>query len=294
MALPFGIHTGISEDVYHADPAEVPSLSSHVAGTLVGQTPLHAWQEHPKLGGGGEWSESASQSRGTLMHTLLLRSGKDIVIVEADDWRTKAAKEERSAAQDAGKQAVLRPKYDDAIAAVNAIRRKLVDQGIDLAAGHNEVTMLWGRDGVTCRGRLDHWREDLLTVVDLKICESANPEAFARSAVSYGYHIQAAAYLDGIAKLVPNAAGRTKYLWAICEPNPPYAVVIAEPDGPMMELGARLWERAISEWRVCLTLNRWPGYGDGVHRIELPPWALAKDMEQQMKQLEGGSANVGF
>jgi hypothetical protein len=58
----------------------------------------------------------------------------------------------------------------------------------------------------------------------------------------------------------------------------------------MLELGQRQWQRAIDTWRVCLTVNRWPAYGDGVHRIALPDWALAKDMDQQIKNMEVPSA----
>lgn len=294
MTLPVGIHLGVPHAVYHSDPCERPSLSSHIANTLMTRSPLHAWQEHPRLGGGGVDEQSEAMARGDLIDALMLGGGRNVEVIDAADWRTKAAKEAREAARAEGKIPVLADKFADAQATIKAIAPKLADAGIVFADGQNQVTLVWDRGGILCRSRLDHWRQDLLTVVDLKMCENASPEAFARNAIGYGYHVQAAAYIDGVSRLIPDAAGRVKYLWAICEPNPPYAVVVAEPDGQMMELGRRQWERAIESWRVCLTVNRWPGYGEGIHRISPPEWAMAKDMEQQIKTLEGGSANVGF
>ena len=40
---------GMSEDCYHADPADAPSLSASIAKILIAETPLHAWTAHPKL-----------------------------------------------------------------------------------------------------------------------------------------------------------------------------------------------------------------------------------------------------
>ena len=43
------IHTDISAEAYHADPAPEPSLSSSVAKILVNLSPAHARIAHPRL-----------------------------------------------------------------------------------------------------------------------------------------------------------------------------------------------------------------------------------------------------
>ena len=49
MTLPAGLHLGVIEAEYHADPAPEPSLSRSLAHTLLTRSPRHAWQAHPRL-----------------------------------------------------------------------------------------------------------------------------------------------------------------------------------------------------------------------------------------------------
>lgn len=47
--LKAGIHFDVKADDYFADPCEEPSFTQSLAKVLVGQTPLHARYEHPRL-----------------------------------------------------------------------------------------------------------------------------------------------------------------------------------------------------------------------------------------------------
>ena len=38
----------LAEDIYHSDPCPAPSLSSHVAMTVIKKSLMHAWRSHPK------------------------------------------------------------------------------------------------------------------------------------------------------------------------------------------------------------------------------------------------------
>ena len=102
-----GIYT-IPLTEYIADPCPEPSLSASVAHTLITESPIHAFVQHPRLNKGRIESGSSKMDIGTIVHGLVLEGDESrLVIVEADDWRTKVAKETRDAARLAGLVPVL-------------------------------------------------------------------------------------------------------------------------------------------------------------------------------------------
>lgn len=270
--------------VYHADPCAKPSLSSSIARVLERQSPLHAWSRHPRLGGMSSKPRTAFDF-GSLSHALLLGEGSEIAIIEADDWRTKAAREAREEARAAGKVPVLVDDYGSVAVAVKTLRPRFADLGIVLD-GKSEVTALWTVPAmagleVQCRGMIDHLTDGGCTVYDLKSCQSAHPDACARHADAYGYDIQHAAYVQAIETIHPELAGRVRFTFVFYELEPPYAVTPARLSGEFRELGQRRWERAVHTWAACLSGNRWPAYVDRIATLEAPRWALAKDSETQ-------------
>ena len=71
------------------------ALSSGVCHTLLTESPYHARfkQENPG-------APSSVSDMGIAIHDGLLEGVDRIVAIDADDWRTKAAKEARDAARD--------------------------------------------------------------------------------------------------------------------------------------------------------------------------------------------------
>src|SRR4051812_45119883 len=102
MSLPDGIHD-LSADGYHADPAEQPSLSSTIARRLLDSSPLHAWTEHPKLNPNYKPKKPRHAfDVGTACHALLLEGRNAVSVVDAENWKTNAAKALRDEAYAAG------------------------------------------------------------------------------------------------------------------------------------------------------------------------------------------------
>jgi exodeoxyribonuclease VIII len=64
-----------------------------------------------------------------------------------------------------------------------------------LTAGRAEREWLWTTDGVDCRAKTDWTCGDV--IVDVKTCQDARPEHFARDIAQRRYDLQAAHYLDG-------------------------------------------------------------------------------------------------
>jgi uncharacterized small protein (DUF1192 family) len=266
---------------YHADPCAVPSLNYSTAYALVAKSPAHAYLQHPRLGG-KSLLPTAPMDEGSLFHEIILR-GVDslkerIVVVVADDWRTKAAKAQRDEAREAGKLPVLEKNLIPALTACVEILAQFRELGIVLS-GASEVAAFWqehASDGtvVQCRGMFDHVLRGDGIIYDLKKSRTAHPKAIRKHVEGYGYHIQAAAYTRALERIEPRLQGKVQFRWLFVEAEAPYGVTMAEPAGSMRRLGEACWSQAVDQWAHCTAVNDWPAYPREVVRVEASPWAL--------------------
>ena len=212
---------------------------------------------------------------GSAAHKLVLGAGMAIRVVDAKDWRTKAAQEQRDAAREAGEIPVLTHEYELVRGMADAIGLHPV-AGQLFTEGTPELSIFWrdGRSGVDCRARLDWLTTNVLgepVVVDYKTCASADPRAIARSVASYGYCVQERWYVEG-AKAV-GLADDPGFLFVFQEKTPPYLVSVIALDDNARRLGARLSRRARAIYAECVESDCWPGYSDQVEQVSLPAWA---------------------
>lgn len=265
----------VTPDEYY----ELDGFSQSLATTLTRKSPLHAWTQHPKLGG-RKRKPTKTMNRGTVVHQLVLGKGKAFKELDFDDYRTKLAQEARDRATAAGLVPILKHELEAAREIAAAVTEQLERRGIRLD-GESEVAIQWceptPHGPVQCHGLFDHLRLAAGTIIDLKICENASPDAVQRASEDYGYAIQAAAYRRALGMLEPRLVGRTEFLFAFCEPEPPYAMNVCRPDGAMRELGERRWDRALAEWAYCVATNTWPAYGNDINQLSPPTWALMRE-----------------
>jgi hypothetical protein len=297
-----GLHRGIPKALYLSDSfSVVPSLSASTAKLLVGRSPAHAWSAHPK-GGRFRGESTDAQNTGTLLDSLLLGGDTELVVLPdmMPDAKgvnvptngkyllgsAKAWKEKQIAA---GRLPVDKDELAFAKSAVDIIRENLARDGVVLD-GENQVTAIWEEAGVFCKGRFDHWKERDLIIYDLKKVRCAHPDAVSRAMIEYGWDVQAAGYVRGAEVLIPEAAGRVRFVLLAVEPDPPHEVLVRPLAGSMRALGNWKWDRAMRLWGECLRARKWPGYTGMEQGLEAPAWALAK-MEEG---LDGGSPGVTF
>lgn len=276
---------GMSELVYHSDPidANIPSLSASIATKIVRDSPYHAYLAHPRLGNHRE-PPSREMEMGTLLHAAILGQPLNVQVIDAKDYRTKAAQYDRDLARDEGRIPLLAREQGDLVETVEALRKELLYKGIELE-GQFERVVAWEeqtlRGPVLCRGRLDCPMLDrpAPVIYDIKSCHSAHPEAIRQHVVGYGYDTQRAAYMSAVEKIRPELAGRVEYLWIFFEVMPAGSprrvlVTVAEAAGSMRELGERKWQNACEIWADCLATDRWPAYSESTVRVEARHWEL--------------------
>jgi PDDEXK-like domain of unknown function (DUF3799) len=117
-------------------------------------------------------------------------------------------------------------------------------------------------------------------IYDIKRVASANPKDIARKIVEYGYDIQAVTYTRGYEQLIPEALGRSEFIFLFCEPEPPYEVVPARLDAYHREIGTRRWDKALALWDKLLTEGSypWPGYVDGAITLVPPQYVINQEL----------------
>ncbi len=268
-----GVHE-IPEEEYHRHPA----LSASGAKKLLPPScpARFAWErDHPA-------TPTAAMELGIAVHKLVLGKGADVVHVEADSWRTTAAKDKAKDARAAGHIPLLTDDLARAETVAAAVHAHPVAAALlDMDHGSAEQSLFWlDREGVQIRARLDYLphgrRNGRFVIADLKTCASAEPGAIAKAVANLRYDIQAANYIDGVAALGldPDPA----FVFVFVETSAPYPVTVAQLRPQAVENGRAAMRRAIEVYRDCTDAGLWPAYTTDIEQIELPPWAL-RDLE---------------
>lgn len=253
-----GIYPDLTNAEYHRDAA----LGSTSLKTLAMRTPAHYLhdKQHPKF--------SDAFTLGTAAHSLILEGDtSNIVIVEADNWLTKAAKEAKAAALAAGKQPLL----EKEMAQVEAMRDAVMTHPVASRYFINhmaEQSVFWEEDGLMLKCRPDAWLRG--TIVDLKTTVDASPNTFGKTAFNFGYFMSAAHYIDG----VKAATGEdVKFVFVNVEKTAPYMVSVVELDDVALDYGRQMLDRAKRIYRECTKSGRWPGYAN-TEPLSLPMYAV--------------------
>jgi hypothetical protein len=258
-----GIYRGVLPADYHADPCPEPSLSQSIAKILLERSPQHAWTAHPRLNEDWEEDNDKKFDLGNVAHALVLGRGKDFYILPFLDYRTKAAQEARAAAHDAGRVAILRHQFEQAVE-MNEIARARLMQHEDsdaLVDGAYEVMLAWQEDGIWFRALVDFLSDNLRNVTDYKTTDmSVAPHVIGLRAEAAGWHIQAAFIERGLDILDPANIGKRKFRFIAQETAPPHALTVMHMDEHWLTMGHKQVDMAASIWRRCIKSDNWPGY----------------------------------
>lgn len=276
----------LSEAEYHADPAPEPSLSSSLAKILLNRTPRHAWWAHPRLNPRWQPDNRRAFDLGAAAHAMVLGDKQRFALVEADDWRTNAAKDAREEAYAAGRVPLLRDQYEQTVemaAAAHAQLEQHEEASSAYTNGRPEQTLIHHGGDVWLRCRLDWLPYDGSVFYDYKSTStSANPDTFHRTLFDLGYDVQCAFYRRAIRAVL--GIEEPHFHFVVQENYPPYALsVIGLPPG-YVDAADKDAQKAIDLWRWCMERDTWPGYPSRTAYVEPPPWVEARRMEREMQE----------
>ena len=264
---------GMPDHVYHART----ELSSTEARLLLedGGPARYRWaKDNPPL-----IPPSQKFDVGSAVHAKVLGTGADVVIVDAPDWRTTAARTARDEARTAGKVPLLALEHDEINAMAEAVLANPTARALFTQPGHSEVSV-FATDpstGVTVRGRFDYLPDltlDRPVAVDLKTTAGkASPDEFGRSCASYGYDTQQEWYLHALhhAGEPGNTPG---FVFVAVEKTAPYLVGVFQIPEQLRDRGRRRGARARELFAECAATDRWPGVTGDVRFVDVPNWVI--------------------
>lgn len=280
------------EDQYHADPAPTlfptckASLSHSIAVKILQQSPLHAWEAHPRLNPDFMPDDDRKFDIGRAAHKVFLESHGQhaaepeecgIHILHFDDYRKKDAQAERDSALSNGMLPLLDHQWVEVVKMVRASRAFMAASSeLDwvMKKGKAESVMVWEDDGVVFRTRPDWIPDDHTLILDYKTTVSAEPNSWGRWVMgSTGADVQCAQYTRGLRKATDGKHG--KFIFLLQETKPPYACSAV---GLMPSESAMADDKvnaAAELWRHCMANNHWPAYPPRVHWIERPQFVEA-------------------
>lgn len=278
----------ITADEYHADQfLPEPSLSSSIAKMLVtpGATPMHARHECPRLNPDYEPDESEKFDLGKAAHSLILHDPQAFAIIDAADWRTKAAQATRDAARAAGKIPILVEQYERTLEMVAAARIQLDAhaEGLLFVDGKPEQTIVWRDGDVWCRARLDWLPRASRLYPDYKsTAASADPDLWTRTMYGMGGDLQLAFYRRGVRSL--GLCDKPEMRFCVQENYAPFALSVIGLMPGALDLADRQIERAIHLWGECLRTGQWRGYPRRTAWIDAPAWHEASLMAREVRE----------
>lgn len=277
-----GIYRDLPAKDYHAQHDWLSwSMSKHL---LPPSTPAHF---KAALGRAGQEEPNRTFDLGKVVHALVLGDGDEFEVVQAltvkkerydaKDYSTVSAQAHRDLIYADGKVPVLRSELDAAEEMAKSVREHSTANAL-LANGSPEVSLFWidEETGVKCRARLD-WLPAVvkgrrMIVPDVKTAKTAAPREFARSVADFAYFGQHLHYLDGIRAL--GIDHDPAFVFVAIEKTDPYLVSVVEAltNKDDRSLARALVDHTRRIYAECTAADRWPGYGEQVHRIEMPAY----------------------
>lgn len=297
-----GIHHLLDEHVYRNDPAIAISDLKEM-----NHSPMHFWS---KKFGGYRAEKTEAQEIGTLTHLSVLEPEQYYkrTVLKPSDAPRKPTEAQRNAKKPSD-ETIAAIKWWDEWNAANAGKTELtqeerdqiwgITQGVlsnqDAASLLNnalkEVAMFKTIevDGVPIRIK---GKADIIcgpkhpkVIADLKTVDRgyANPDDFGYSVRKWGYHQQAAWYIDLYNSLTAaddpftteseKVVKKTDWVFIVAEKLPPYAVITLELDRSAIEAGRAINKSHLAVLAECFKTNIWEHPMVGIRgRVTLPEW----------------------
>ena len=193
-----------------------------------------------------KFKESPAMKLGTAVHQALLEPHDfwDIYhVIEKIDKRTKAGKEAYQKQIDiAGNKILLEHDVYEIIEGIVADfkKNKLAQH---YCKGEIELSHYTKMDDVNVRVRPDCLNTISNFISDVKTCQDNSPQAFKRDVYSWGYHLQAAFYMDV-------CGGVDNFKFIACSTKFPYTVEVYTLDEKDIEFGRIAYKAALKQWKI--------------------------------------------
>ena len=234
------------------------------------KSPAHYkyYLDHPQ-------EDTAAMKMGRAVHAAILTptayKREFAILPEGIDRRTKAGKEQYEEFVTAAKEKEIITAQDAEMVKhmVKAVRSNRA--AVDILKGtRREKPFFWTDDnGILCKCRMDAITAG--RIVDIKTAQDGDTDIFIRESIKYGYHVQAAHYIDAYYKTISSKT--PEWYFIVIEKSEPYCVNILKADIGFLDYGFMVRQELIEKLIKCQTEGNFPGYG--MNELCLPGWMEA-------------------
>jgi len=256
------------DDMPATDYHKIEALSASGAKSLL-RSPAHfvAMKETFK-------EPTPAMRLGTAVHTMILEPelfDAEIAVMPKFDKRTNLGKKaiEEWAEEQKGKCIIDHYQHERAKQIAESVwAHPFFKERVH--SGKAEQTLLWEQYGVQCKARLDYCRDN--TIFDVKTCQDASPEGFAKQIANFQYHVQAAHYSMGFRRIKGEKLDR--FIFIAVESDFPHMVGVYTLDRTSLMAGQMKMEAAAKAYRQVLDGSSDRNYSSRVVELSVPTWAL--------------------
>ncbi len=191
------------------------------------------------------FKETAPMKLGTAVHQALLEPHdfhSVYHLIDKIDKRTKAGKEELQKQMEiAGDKIILDYEVYEIIEAIKKDfkKNKLAQH---YCKGQIELSHYTQIDGVDVRVRPDCLNKISNFISDVKTCQNNSPNSFKKDVYNWGYHLQAAFYIDVCGDI-------DNFKFIACQTKFPYTVEVYTLDEKDIEFGRMAYKSALEQWK---------------------------------------------
>jgi len=260
----------ITNEQYHA--SEGISRSKLM---LLDKSPYHFWYE-TMSGLAVKTEATPAMNIGSAFHTMLLEPAKfqmEFAVMPNLDRRTKGGKEmyEEFLIHAEGKIILTIDQFSKVSKMVDLIsKHEIVTTLLDEAVYEQSIYWTDKETGLQFKTRPDIWSSKM--VVDLKTTNNASAYSFMRSALEYGYYLQA-----GMAHEACKALDKPFDMFVIlaCEKEEPHVPAIYIMKDEALQFGIDQFTNYKRKLKKCMDENKWEGYL--VQELAVPKYATIEE-----------------
>ena len=249
--------------------------------------PLKVSPQHARYRADVPVKQTDAMALGTLFERLVACPDDLRAEVKADYAKERARYTEQKARAEAdGVLLVAADAWAKAEAMRDAVWRS-ADASALLTGADYCQPLHWTYDGQARKGLLDARKvvNGKHLVIDLKTTSATmTPDELAKQVETYGYHLQAAWYLQGYREVYGVDA---EFWFVFVESAAPHAVVCVQLDDDWLAAGAAEVEALAAVWRDCEEAGVWPGPAEMAvngeprfpAKLSRPKWARGYQLE---------------
>jgi len=280
-------------DLYHTQACcDGPSVSSSSLRAIMHGCPQKWYATSDLNPARMKKKETVALNFGRAAHALVLGEPEfksKFIISPYADFRTKEAQLWR----DSQTKQVVRIEEMETVNAMAKAQREAPQVMRAFSEGKPEMSLIWKdpETGVWLKSRPD-WlptHPAIRFACEYKTCISIEPRKLSNDVFKYGYEMQAALALDGIATVLDVKPLGMAHV--VQEKDVPYLCDMRLFTTEQIEFGRMQYRKALHIFARCLETGIWPGYTTEPRYFDTP-WWVTKTMENFDD--DNGYAGAGF